>query len=113
MNYFAQTYTTAHLMTKIDHDKLQALEDEFTVNTEGIELSKFVWLLMCSIAHPSNEKFELIFTERERIKSFLEQGAKSLNFKNLICLSIGGSRLGPELLNEFQALDASKYLFLL
>ena len=28
-----------------------------------------------------------------------------LNFKNLICLSIGGSRLGPELLNEFQALD--------
>ena len=32
----------------------------------------------------SNEKFELIFTERERIKSFLEQKAKSLNFKNLI-----------------------------
>ena len=27
----------------------------------------------------SNEKFELIFTERERIKSFLEQGAISLN----------------------------------
>ena len=53
----------------------------------------------------SNEKFELIFTERERIKSFLEQRTKSLNFKNLICLSIGGSRLGPELLNEFQALD--------
>ena len=51
------------------------------------------------------EKFELIFTERERIKSFLEQSAKSLHFKNLICLSIGGSRLGPELLNEFQALD--------
>ena len=53
----------------------------------------------------SNEKFELIFTERERIKSFLKQNATSLNFKNLICLSIGGSRLGPELLNEFQALD--------
>ncbi len=52
-----------------------------------------------------NEKFELIFTERERIKSFLEQNAKSSNFKNLICLSIGGSRLGPELLKEFQALD--------
>jgi len=53
----------------------------------------------------SNEKFELIFTERERIKSFLAQNSSSLNFKNLICLSIGGSRLGPELLNEFQALD--------
>ena len=52
-----------------------------------------------------NEKFEIIFTERERIKSFLEQNSSSLNFKNLICLSIGGSRLGPELLNEFQALD--------
>ncbi len=53
----------------------------------------------------SNEKFELIFTEKKRIKSFLEQNTKKLNLKNLICLSIGGSRLGPELLNEFQALD--------
>ena len=53
----------------------------------------------------SNVKFDLIFTERERIKSFLKQNATSLNFKNLICLSIGGSRLGPELLNEFQALN--------
>ena len=52
----------------------------------------------------SNEKFQLIFTERDRIKSFLEKNAANLNFKNLICLSIGGSRLGPELLNEFQAL---------
>ncbi len=53
----------------------------------------------------SNEKFELIFTERERIKSFLEKSVAGLKFKNLICLSIGGSRLGPELLKEFQALD--------
>ena len=30
----------------------------------------------------SSEKFELIFTERERIKSFLKQNASSLNFKN-------------------------------
>ena len=52
-----------------------------------------------------NVKFELISIERERMKSFLEQNTTSLNFKNLICLSIGGSRLGPELLNEFQALD--------
>ncbi len=53
----------------------------------------------------SNKDFELIFAERERIKSFLQKNAPSLKFKNLICLSIGGSRLGPELLNEFQALD--------
>ena len=57
------------------------------------------------------EKFELISTERERIKSFLEQNTTSLNFKNLICLSIGGSRLGPELLNEFQALDGSVNIY--
>tara|TARA_X000000950_G_scaffold282600_1_gene381753 strand:- start:273 stop:1757 length:1485 start_codon:yes stop_codon:yes gene_type:complete len=47
--------------------------------------------------------FELIITERERIKSFLEQITANLTFKNLICLSIGGSRLGPELLSEFNS----------
>tara|TARA_A100000164_G_scaffold373082_1_gene403520 strand:- start:1592 stop:3073 length:1482 start_codon:yes stop_codon:yes gene_type:complete len=50
------------------------------------------------------ENFELIFKERERIKSFLDKNTANLNFKNLICLGIGGSRLGPELLNEFQSL---------
>lgn len=53
----------------------------------------------------SCKNFELIFTERERIKSFLEKSIASLNFKNLICLGIGGSRLGPELLSEFQSLN--------
>ena len=53
----------------------------------------------------SDENFELIFTERERIRSFLDKKASNLNFKNLICLSIGGSRLGPELLSEFQSLE--------
>ncbi len=51
----------------------------------------------------SVEDFQLIFTERERIKSFLEQKIISSTFKNVICLSIGGSRLGPELLSEFQS----------
>ena len=51
------------------------------------------------------EDFSLIFTERERIKIFLEQKILSSSFKNVICLSIGGSRLGPELLSEFQSLD--------
>ena len=50
-----------------------------------------------------NENFEVIFKERERMRSFLDQNTSNLMFKNLICLSIGGSRLGPELLSEFQS----------
>lgn len=53
----------------------------------------------------SIENFELILSERKKIKSFLEENITNLKFKNLICLSIGGSRLGPELLSEFQSLD--------
>tara|TARA_Y100001970_G_scaffold279623_1_gene387294 strand:+ start:6952 stop:8436 length:1485 start_codon:yes stop_codon:yes gene_type:complete len=53
----------------------------------------------------SRDKFKLIFSERERIKSFLEGKNILKTTKNVICLSIGGSRLGPELLNEFQSLD--------
>ena len=53
----------------------------------------------------STKNFELIFDEREKIKSFLEKNTQILTFKNLICLSIGGSRLGPELLSEFQSLN--------
>ena len=51
------------------------------------------------------EEFELISSERERIKSFLEEQTIRTRIKNLVCLSIGGSRLGPELLHEFQSLD--------
>ena len=50
-----------------------------------------------------SKNFEQIFVERERIKSYLEKSASSVNFKNLIYLGIGGSRLGPELLTEFQS----------
>ena len=50
-----------------------------------------------------NENFDVIFKERERMRSFLDQNTANLKFKNLICLSIGGSRLGPELLSEFQS----------
>tara|TARA_B100000963_G_scaffold305503_1_gene279734 strand:+ start:1179 stop:2663 length:1485 start_codon:yes stop_codon:yes gene_type:complete len=52
-----------------------------------------------------DDNFEVIFSEREKIKSFLGQNKSGYFFKNLICLSIGGSRLGPELLNEFMSLD--------
>ncbi len=51
------------------------------------------------------DNFELILTERKKIKSFLDQNQRDHTFKNLICLSIGGSRLGPELLNEYMSED--------
>ena len=51
------------------------------------------------------ENFELIFSEREKIKSFLDQNKTGYPFKNLICVGIGGSRLGPELVNEFMSLE--------
>ena len=46
--------------------------------------------------------FSIISSERERIKEFLEKNLSNRKIKNLICLGIGGSRLGPELLYEFQ-----------
>tara|TARA_B100000575_G_scaffold290985_1_gene295822 strand:+ start:1343 stop:2827 length:1485 start_codon:yes stop_codon:yes gene_type:complete len=53
----------------------------------------------------SEDKFELIFSEREKIKSFLDKNTSNHCFKNLICISIGGSRAGPELLDEFLSKD--------
>ncbi len=49
----------------------------------------------------SEDNFGLIFSEREKIKSFLDQKKSDYSFRNLVCICIGGSRLGPELLNEF------------
>ena len=57
------------------------------------------------------KNFELISTERERIKSFLEKSTASLKFTNLIYLGIGGSRLGPELLSEFQSINEPVNIF--
>ena len=50
-----------------------------------------------------NKNFKLIFSEREKIKSFLNVSLTDRSIKNLICLSIGGSRIGPELLDEYQS----------
>jgi len=57
------------------------------------------------------DNFELIFSEREKIKSFLDQKKSGYSFRNLICLCIGGSRLGPELLHEFLSLDGLNIYF--
>tara|TARA_Y100000768_G_C23971629_1_gene680858 strand:+ start:146 stop:1630 length:1485 start_codon:yes stop_codon:yes gene_type:complete len=53
----------------------------------------------------SAESFQLIINEREKIKNFLKQKSFNSKFKNLVCLSVGGSRVGPELLSEFQSSD--------
>ncbi len=55
--------------------------------------------------------FDLIFSEREKIKSFLNQENPNQLYKNLICLSIGGSRMGPELIKEFQSETGPKNIY--
>jgi len=52
-----------------------------------------------------------ISTERRKIKSFLAEMGSSSKFKNLICLSIGGSRLGPELIYEVQNVQGPKNVY--
>ena len=72
------------------------------INGEHINLSE-----KRKVAHTiyrskrGKEGFELVFSERERIRGFLKKIKSTPNLKNLICISIGGSRLGPELLDEF------------
>ena len=55
--------------------------------------------------------FELIFRERKKIKAFINKMYSDSSYKNIICLGIGGSRLGPELLYEFQSLDGPKNIY--
>ena len=56
--------------------------------------------------------FEQIFSERNKISNFFERVHSRKNIKNLICIGIGGSRLGPELLNEFQAREETINIYL-
>ena len=55
--------------------------------------------------------YEQIFSERNKISKFFEKVQSRKNIKNLICIGIGGSRLGPELLNQFQARNESINIF--
>lgn len=58
------------------------------------------------------ENFEVIFSERKKIKQFLNQIKKDEFVKNIISISIGGSRLGAELLQEFHSnTDSFKVYF--
>jgi len=49
------------------------------------------------------ENNKVIFSEKNKIKNCLENIKKDKNIKNIISISIGGSRLGAELLHEFQS----------
>lgn len=81
-------------------DSLQALFDGNIINpSEERTVSHTIYR-----DKNASERFKIIFSERERIKSFLERNILK-TIKNVICLSIGGSRLGPELLSEFQSSD--------
>jgi glucose-6-phosphate isomerase len=55
--------------------------------------------------------FENIFVERQKIKLFLDKKFSDYSYKNLVCLGIGGSRLGPEMLNEFQSVDGPMKIY--
>ena len=45
---------------RLDHDRLAALESEFSKAADGLELPHFIWLLQCAIPHPPEEKYELV-----------------------------------------------------
>lgn len=45
---------------RLDHERLAALEEEFKDKEDGLEMPDFIWLLQCAIAHPPQEKYELV-----------------------------------------------------
>ncbi len=57
------------------------------------------------------EGFEPILKERKKIEIFLKELRSKANIKNIICLSIGGSRLGPEFLCEFLSSSREKKVY--
>ena len=80
-------------------------EGNFKNPSESRNVSHTVYRSKSSV-----ENFEVIFSERRKIKQFLNQIKESI--KNIISISIGGSRLGPELLHEFDSnIDSFKVYF--
>jgi glucose-6-phosphate isomerase len=73
-------------------------EGNFKNPSESRNVSHTIYRSKASV-----ENFEVIFSERKKIKQFLNQIKEDKSIKNIISISIGGSRLGPELLHEFQS----------
>ena len=57
------------------------------------------------------EGFELIYSEKKRIKAFIDQMSTTSTIQNIICISIGGSRAGPQLIKEFLAFEEPVKVF--
>ena len=82
-------------------------EGNFKNPSESRNVSHTIYRSKSSI-----ENFEVIFSERKKIKQFLGQIQKDESIKNIISISIGGSRLGAELLQEFHSnTDSFKVYF--
>ena len=79
----------------------ESLEALFQGNIKNLTEDKNVTHTIYRDADPQKD-FSIISSERKRIMEFLEKNLSDRKIKNLICLGIGGSRLGPELLYEFQ-----------
>ncbi len=47
-------------MMMLDKEKLEALEEEFAEQPDGIELANFVWLMKCAMTHLPEEKYDLV-----------------------------------------------------
>ena len=54
-------YTPEKLMTLLDKDKLEELEEEFEQHPTGIELINFVWLMKSALNVPKEEEYDLIY----------------------------------------------------
>ncbi len=74
------------------------LDGNFENQTERREVSHTLYRSFSQI-----KGIEEIFIERQKIKDFFISLKLKKDIKNLICISIGGSRLGPEFLNQFQS----------
>ncbi|CDW78217.1 UNKNOWN [Stylonychia lemnae] len=48
------------LMQLLDKKKLEALKKEFESFPEGLELSTFIWLMLCVLEFKEDEKFEIV-----------------------------------------------------
>ena len=54
-------YTPEKLMTLLDKDKLEELEEEFEQHPDGIELINFVWLMNSALSVLKEDEYDLIY----------------------------------------------------
>ena len=83
---------------KLRENFSKLIEGDFVNQTEDRKVSHALYRMSSK-----NKGCEQIFSEREKVSKFLKIVNSRDDIKNLICIGIGGSRIGPELLYEFQA----------